>query len=66
MNGWMTVEEAAKRVNKSERTIWRWQQDGDIRVFEGGLIMESQLLEADKKRRQRRAYRRHAKRRRHA
>lgn len=52
---WLTPAEAAQRVDRSERTIARWIEDGAVRVILG-RISEPQLLEADRMKRERRAH----------
>lgn len=46
MKGWLTIAEAAKRVEKSEDTIYRWGREKLVRIV-GGRVLETQLLAAD-------------------
>lgn len=55
MTRWLTRAEAAKRVDRSERTIARWVERGHVREMLG-RISEPQLLVADREMRQRRAH----------
>ena len=43
----MNRADAAKRVGKTERTLYNWEERGFIR-FIGGYITEQALLEADR------------------
>lgn len=52
---WLTPAEAAKRVDRSERTIARWIEAGAVKVILG-RIAENQLLQADRVMRERRAH----------
>lgn len=52
-SAWLTVEEAAKRVDRDVRTIYRWQEGGHIKILLG-RVSEAQLLEADRLARKRR------------
>lgn len=47
MSAWLTVAEAAERVDRDVRTIYRWQEAGHLRIMLG-RVLEAQLLEADK------------------
>ena len=47
LDGWLTIEEAAKRVDRSVRTIYRWQQAGWITILMGS-VSEAKLLDADR------------------
>ena len=49
MSRWLTIGQAAKRVDRDERTIRRWVVDGLPIV--NGLIAENHLLAFDRKRR---------------
>lgn len=46
---WLTLEEAARRVHRSRRTIERWTsgEQPRLRVF-NGLVMVKHLLDVDK------------------
>lgn len=46
MNRWLKIADAAKRVGRSERTIRRWIENGDIALHMGRL-RESDLIEAE-------------------
>ena len=50
---WLTVAEAAVRVGRSERTVYRWADGGHV-VILLGRVAETQLLEADRAMRRRR------------
>ena len=54
MIGWLTVAEAAKRVGRSERTIYRWAEKHLVKVHTNGMIDERKLLAADEAQRSRR------------
>lgn len=54
MLGWLTVAEAAKRVDRTERTIWLWAEKGLIKIHPGGKISERLLLAAEEEARKRR------------
>lgn len=43
---WLTIDEAAQRVDRSKDTIYRWIRNG-ILTAPLGRVRESQLLEAD-------------------
>jgi len=53
MSAWLTIQEAAKRVERTQRTIYRWQADGHLKILLG-RVSEAQLLEADRLARKRR------------
>ena len=44
---WLTLTEAAERVGRTERTLWRWRRQGLVR-FWLGRVNEAKLLEADR------------------
>jgi len=46
-DAWLTLEEAAKRVDRGGSTIRRWIADGQLRRFPNGRVLESQLLATD-------------------
>lgn len=50
---WLTVEAAAKRVDRSKDTIYRWQREELLSILLG-RVLESQLLEVDALKRKRR------------
>lgn len=58
----LRMVEATQRVDRSERTLWRWQAQGLIDILPGGFVDEQCLVEADAKIRQRRILARHLKR----
>lgn len=43
----LRLTDAAVRVNRSERTLWRWQEQGLLRILPGGWVIESELIRAD-------------------
>lgn len=51
MTTWLTLEQAAQRVNRSTATIYRWGRQ-DLLTIVGGRVLERQLLEADRRKRQ--------------
>lgn len=51
MSGWLTVEQAAERVQRSTHTIYRWARQ-DLVSIVAGRVLERQLLEADRVKRQ--------------
>lgn len=60
-SGWLTVEEAAKRVGRSPRTIYQWVRDHHLAGYElerDGRpvtgVMEGALLDVDRSMRKRR------------
>lgn len=44
---WLTIAEAAERVDKSTDTIYRWSRRGLFGIW-GGRVREDKLLEADR------------------
>ncbi|WP_166789722.1 helix-turn-helix domain-containing protein [Cryobacterium fucosi] len=52
MKGWLTLDEAAARVGRSKRTIYRWVQDGSLTIHVDRVI-EEKLLKVDLAKRQR-------------
>lgn len=52
MTEWLTIEEAAKRLGKSTDTVYRWAREGLITIV-GQRVLETQLLAADRTKRQR-------------
>lgn len=52
-SGWLTVKEAAERVNRSEATIWRWIRNGDL-IQPMTRVPEEQLLQVDEEKRSKR------------
>lgn len=51
-SGWLTIEEAAERVDRSTDTIYRWVRDGHLfRPYT--RVSEAQLLEVDVRMRRR-------------
>jgi len=52
MTRWLTVEQAAERVSRSPDTIYRWARQ-DLIMLVAGRVLERQLLEADRLKRQR-------------
>lgn len=42
------LAKAAKRVGRSERTLWRWQARGLIVILPGGFVLERDLLNAER------------------
>ena len=53
-DAWLSIEECAGRVKRSKPTIYRWVGEGLVTVL-AGRIRESQLLEAERAVRLRRA-----------
>lgn len=55
MTAWLTIEEAAKRVDRSLRTIYRWGEGENphLRILLN-RVREDELLEVDRKMRGRR------------
>lgn len=43
----LTRQEAAKRIHRTVRTLYRWEREGIVR-FIAGRIAEPALLDADK------------------
>lgn len=43
----MRLPDAALRVGRSERTLWRWQQQGILRILPGGWVVESEVVRAE-------------------
>ena len=61
MSGWLTIEEAAERVQRSPRTVYRWIDDQLLARYEiardGKMVagvIEGKLLEVDRQQRRRR------------
>jgi len=61
MSGWLTIDEAAKRVGRSPRTVYQWVHDRHLQGYDllrdGRTVtgvMEARLLEVDKQQRGRR------------
>lgn len=52
--GWLTVAEAAVRVNRSIDTIYRWARESQLLTIVEGHVSERQLLAADAAKRARR------------
>jgi transposase len=52
--GWLTVAEAATRVNRSIDTIYRWARETQLLTIVEGHVSERQLLAADAAKRTRR------------
>lgn len=50
---WLTRDEAAKRIDRSERTLYRWEQHDLIKPLLG-RYRERDLLEVDRRMRGRR------------
>lgn len=48
-DAWLTLDEAAKRVDRSARTLRRWIGDRELRRFPNGKVLESQLLDTDQR-----------------
>lgn len=46
---WLTVDEAAKRVGRSARTIRRWITDDELRRFPNGKVRIEHLLDVDQR-----------------
>lgn len=46
---WLTIDQAAKRVHRSERTIRRWISDGLLRRFPDGRVRAEHLLDVDQR-----------------
>lgn len=44
---WLSLAEAAVRVHRTKRTIYRWIDDGELRAFDG-RVRESHVLDVDK------------------
>lgn len=44
---WLTLEDAAKRVDRSVRTLYRWDDEKLISILMG-RVLEADLLAADK------------------
>lgn len=55
----LTLEQAAERIGKSVRTLWRWQALGVLQILPGGYVIEGELLRAEAEVRRRRVMRRH-------
>lgn len=53
MIGWLTLEEATKRVQRSKATLYRWARSGHLLII-AGRVAEAQLLTADRAMRLRR------------
>lgn len=51
---WLSLAEAAKRVKRGGSTLRRWAAAGELRVFEGGRVLESHVLALDERKRSRR------------
>ena len=49
----LRLSDAAVRIGKSERTLWRWQTEGLIRILPGGWIRERDLVRAEAEMRKR-------------
>ena len=47
MSSWLTIQQAAKRIDRSAHTIYRWARE-DLITLVGGRVLERQLLEADR------------------
>lgn len=50
---WLTIEQAAKRVDRSPSTIRRWGRDGKLRIFPNGKVIEGHVLAVDRRMRER-------------
>lgn len=50
--GWITVDEAAARIERSKATIWRWARS-DVITMINGYVKQSEILLMDRTMRRR-------------
>lgn len=43
----MRLNDAAARVGRSVRTLFRWQEQGILRILPGGWVIESEVVAAE-------------------
>jgi hypothetical protein len=43
----MRLPDAAARVGRSVRTLFRWQEQGLLRILPGGWVIEAELVAAE-------------------